>query len=623
MKKEAAAYAAARRRVTRQLLESMLHEGVMEQSCIRTVRLDTTAAGHSEALQWSLAGASEDGKQVEYRFRGYAAYGFGRVRIVTPVLRVEAGSPDEEGREAVSIPQLLSELLPAELLATEGDRLAHFIKELEHTVRNDSIHPERGSVAAEGHTLPALEALTSTGHPYHPSYKSRIGFTLQDHAEYAPEFAPSVRLEWVAVHRSYAEAHTLSTLTYESLVEEVLGADGMSKLFDQLRTAGREPEAYVLIPVHPWQWKNVLGYGTGSLQEQGILVPLGPGAESYQPLQSIRTLANVSAPKKPNVKLSMQIMNTSALRIIGPHHIRNASAISEWLHQLWSQDAYLQEQCKVIVLREIAGAALAYEALPAPQERLLSGSMSAVFRESVEGLLEPGEEAAPYTLVTHTDASSGTPAIKPWVEQYGVEPWSRRLLEVTLQPMLQLLYRYGIGLEAHGQNMVLIHRNGWPERIALRDLPGGTRAVTSGDLFPARPKLPELASKAGETQHPILTEKPEDVRDYWMDALLHIQLYEVCLFLQERFRLPEEQFWMFAAQEVQKYQQRFPAQEHIYRLFDLGAENIAVGQLTARKIWGDGPEREHRVSNPLSSWLRQDHAEKERELDYGSLGASR
>ncbi|WP_213620297.1 IucA/IucC family siderophore biosynthesis protein [Paenibacillus sp. J22TS3] len=614
---------AARRRVIRQLIESMLHEGILEQKQVKNRIHEGTAPVPGTECLWSLLGTSRDGKVVEYRFQAYAAYGFNRIRILTPVMRVEEKNGDMEGCEAVSIPLMLSELLSEELLVSEGERLAHFIKELEHTVRNDSFHPLQETKSEHRYTLTELEALTSTGHPYHPSYKSRIGFNLQDHQDYAPEFAPIIQLEWIAVHRSYAEAHTLSTINYEELVEDQLGPECMSKLSEQLRAAGRDTESYLLIPVHPWQWKNVLSYATVSLQEQGILVRLGPGSESYQPLQSIRTLANVSAPEKPNVKLSIQIMNTSALRIIGPHHVRNASAISEWLHQIWSEDKYLREHCRVIILREIGGSTLVYEALPLPQERLLNGSMSAVFRESIERMIGPGEEAVPYTLVTHRDAVNGKSVIQPWIEQYGLETWTRRLLEVTLQPLLHLLFCYGIGLEAHGQNMVLLHKKGWPERIALRDLPGGTCAVKSGELFPARPEVPELACRQGDPQHPILEEELEEVRNYWMDGLLHIQLYEVGLFLWEQFRLPEEQFWAFAAQEIQKYQQRFPDQEQIYRLFKLDAETVTVGRLTARKIWGDESDREHQVPNPLSPWLRQDKRVQEGEHAYGSLGSRR
>ena len=34
--------------------------------------------------------------------------------------------------------------------------------------------------------------------------------------------------------------------------------------------------------------------------------------------------------------------------------------------------------------------------------------------------------------------------------------------------MIHMLYYHGIAFESHAQNMMLIHENGWPTRIALK-----------------------------------------------------------------------------------------------------------------------------------------------------------
>ncbi|MBD0383535.1 IucA/IucC family protein [Paenibacillus sedimenti] len=620
------AWLTARRRVIRQLLESMIHEGVIDKAGIETV--GSLAVGQTS--EWRIPGAKRDGQPVTYRFQARTASGFGRIRITSPITRTEKEangllSGQSGQQEALSVAELLSELLSDEQGSGTAERLALFLKELEHTTENDSFHPKRSaaeSVLRDGQTLSDGEALTSTGHPYHPSYKSRIGFTLEDHVDYAPEFAPAFPIFWTAVHRAFAEAHTISELHYDALVENIVSSERKQEWEAAIQTSGLSPADYVFIPVHPWQWSNKIRVEAASLIVRNIVVPLGPGTDFFQPLQSIRTLANVTCPRKPNVKLSLQIMNTSALRIIGSHHIRNAAVISEWLHEIWRSDDFLREQCRVIILREIAGAALNYEQLPHPLNTLLGGSMSAVFRESLEPLIDPGDQAVPYTYVTHL-TGSGLPAIDSWLKEYGAEAWARRLLEVTLQPLLHLLYAYGIGLESHGQNMVLILRNGWPVRIALRDLPGGVRCLDDSDRFrfAGRPMLPELAVKPGDDRHPILTGNAHDVRDFWMDALMHIQLHEVSLFI-EQFGVREEQFWSFAAQEVHAYQKLFPLQRESFELFDLGAPSIMVGQLTARKIWGDGPEREHEVPNPLSRRLKEleTTANKEACSTHGALG---
>ncbi len=41
--------------------------------------------------------------------------------------------------------------------------------------------------------------------------------------------------------------------------------------------------------------------------------------------------------------------------------------------------------------------------------------------------------------------------------------------------MIHMLYYHGIAFESHAQNIMLIHENGWPTRIALKDFHDGVR----------------------------------------------------------------------------------------------------------------------------------------------------
>ncbi|MFX5084913.1 IucA/IucC family C-terminal-domain containing protein, partial [Acinetobacter baumannii] len=83
---------------------------------------------------------------------------------------------------------------------------------------------------------------------------------------------------------------------------------------------------------------------------------------------------------------------------------------------------------------------------------------------------------------------NGQLLIQPWLDQYGAEQWLDQFLSVTIQPILFFLYAEGIGTESHGQNMILVHRNGWPTRIILKDFHDGVRFspqhLTHPDQFP-------------------------------------------------------------------------------------------------------------------------------------------
>ncbi|WP_027085527.1 IucA/IucC family protein [Cohnella panacarvi] len=590
---------AARERVRRQLFESLVHE--------QLVAIRPIAEESSDRRQWAIEGSTRQEVRVRYLFKARRTAGFGRIRIESGLRRqIERSEQGDWADEAIpcSMAELLEELVAHDPEATP-DRLAAFAQEMEHTIVNDALHswlqrPDNGIDDVD--SLTYWEGKMSFAHPYHPCYKSRIGFTLDDHLNYAPEFNPSFGLHWLAVQREWLETRTLSDLDYGIFIEQVIGTGQIERFRRKLRESGYVPEHYEFMPVHPWQWRFKLAADTAALTAENAIVPLGAGEERYRPLQSIRTLANGTDPAKPYVKTAMNLLNTSALRVIGAHHIRNAPVISEWLDGIVRQDDYLQRECRVVVLRETAGAALRYDRLPEPLGRLLNGAASAVFRESIEPMLAAGERAVPYTYVTHRE-SGGKPIVQDWLQRYGVREWLARLLEVTMDPQLHLLYAYGIGLEAHGQNMVLIHREGWPERIALRDLPGGIRCMEDGGMFRNRPEIPPLDVKPGDT-HPIMTDSPAEVRDYWLDGFMHIQLHEIALLFEEAFDLDESIFWNMVASRELAYRSCYPEWKERYELFDLGAPTVSVGQLTARKIRGEGEGREHAVPNPLSAAIR-------------------
>jgi siderophore synthetase component len=83
-------------------------------------------------------------------------------------------------------------------------------------------------------------------------------------------------------------------------------------------------------------------------------------------------------------------------------------------------------------------------------------------RESTDRHLDPGEVAVPLTAIYATEAAlvAGDPG-----------RWLTDLAELVLPPALTLL-SMGVALEAHGQNTLVVLRDGRPVRILYRDLDG-------------------------------------------------------------------------------------------------------------------------------------------------------
>jgi 2-[(L-alanin-3-ylcarbamoyl)methyl]-3-(2-aminoethylcarbamoyl)-2-hydroxypropanoate synthase len=510
----------ARGRVVRQLVESLVYEGTLSSEIV--------------AGRWT----------VRRRFS------FDRVRV--------------DGPDGTQSPRSVLD----EVVAADPDRRSRFAEELERTAENDALvlrHWRRAARPAAGAGYDELESLVVDGHRYHPSYKSRLGFTADDNVAYGPEFSSRLRPVWVALHPEVAQCSALDASGPET-------RDGR-----------------VLLPVHPWQWRRHASTTWAPLVAEGALVPLGEGRDDYRAEQSIRTLANVSRPARPTLKLALSIVTTSTARTLAPHAVANAPLITGWLQRIAAGDPYLAAELRPVLLGERLGVAHSPE-------------LAAIWRDSLHPYLADGEQAAPFTALTHVDAT-GAPFIGGWVEEQGVEPWARRLLEVTIPPVLHFLVAHGIGLEAHAQNVILIHEAGRPRRLALRDFSDGIRFSVAGLADPAgRPPLrPTPPGHLAVNRNSYVEARTDDdVRDFMHDCLFFVNLAELAMFLEDRFELPEERFWSVARRVVDDHRRRFPDLAERAARFDVLAAEVSVEQLATRRLLPDTEVRLHRVRNPLA-----------------------
>jgi siderophore synthetase component len=289
------------------------------------------------------------------------------------------------------------------------------------------------------------------------------------------------------------------------------------------------------------------------------------------------------------LKLALSIVNTSTARTLAPHAVANAPLITGWLQGVAARDPYLARDLRPVLLGERLGVAHSPE-------------LAAIWRESLHPYLAAGEEAAPFTALGHVDAT-GEPFIGPWIKDQGVEPWARRLLEVAVPPVLHFLVGHGIALEAHAQNLILIHEGGRPRRLALRDFHDGVRFSVAGLADPgARPALrPTPPEHLRVNRNSYLEAASDDeVRDFVHDCLFFVNLAELAMFLQDRFDLAEERFWALARRVVEDHRRRFPDLGRRAARFDVLAPEVSVEQLTARRLLPEAEVRLHRVPNPLA-----------------------
>ncbi|GAA3331861.1 hypothetical protein GCM10020331_090080 [Ectobacillus funiculus] len=66
----------------------------------------------------------------------------------------------------------------------------------------------------------------------------------------------------------------------------------------KLVTKGVQAEDYYFMPIHVWQWNNVIVSMFAAEIANKELIPLGEGEDHYLPQQSIRTFVNVTNKEK-------------------------------------------------------------------------------------------------------------------------------------------------------------------------------------------------------------------------------------------------------------------------------------------------------------------------------------
>lgn len=414
---------------------------------------------------------------VRYRFRAW--------RTVWDYLRIDSQSLQRIDRDGRPSDHLEADRFYLDIQSEtgmSGITLANFIEELYRTLHADQMTLARQRKFADrdlGNLDDDLLQSLMEGHPKALLAKGRVGFSVDDSSRYAPESSDGFRLTWLAVKRGRLKIGLADNYELEDLYRETLGDSEYRRLLGCLKEQRIELPDYALMPVHPWQWNEMVALHYQSDLAKGEIVYLGEFGDRYTPQISLRTLSNNDCPERPQLKLPLSILNTSCIRGISGQYLDISPDLSESLQAICQQDQRLRN---TIVLRERAGMFYAHDAYHAVEDapyryRELLG---AIWRESVQGRLnqEAGEKAILTAALFHKD-SEGKSLLSHLIKKAGVSPetWLKDYARTVLIPLYHLQVKYGIGLVAHGQNVMISLKDSRPHRLILKDFQGDLRLV--------------------------------------------------------------------------------------------------------------------------------------------------
>lgn len=362
------------------------------------------------------------------------------------------------------------------------ETLAQFIEEGNQTIYGDILQKESVNELSLSEiakfNFKQVDQILS-GHPKIIMNKGRLGWGSDELRKYAPEARVSYKLHWCAIKKDCLEWGLDETsLNLNELYLDSLAPEDIEIAKKIVSAEGADFEDYLLVPVHPWQWSKYISIQFASLIYRTSIISIGCIGNDYTPQVSIRTLSSNSAISQYDLKVAISILNTSSVRGIPQKYIKNGYLLSEKIEELVNKDNFLAD--RVGVLKEVAAMSC-----PAPEfNRIEGGSyrykelLGCVWRESVESKIAEDEIAIPTAALLFT--KEGKSLVAEYIRQSGfsTQEWLSEYFKTVVVPLYHLQVEHGLGLVAHGQNTILVLREGKPQKLIIKDFHGDFRMTT-------------------------------------------------------------------------------------------------------------------------------------------------
>ncbi|MEY9848589.1 IucA/IucC family siderophore biosynthesis protein [Streptacidiphilus sp. MAP5-3] len=439
-----------------------------------------------EVLELALV----DGLVLDAPVRYRSASGwhrFGPVQL-RPASGEAAGRPAGRPADAVTVAALLARTAAADADADVGGSggaasaadAAVQVADLAGRVA-DSVRRVAGFVAARRAAAEPGTAATPflrseqallLGHPFHPTPKSREGVGDAEGVAYAPELRGALRLHWFAVARELVAA--AEGTAPSGCGDARFGVDGIGRIMSGLRGADapQHPDGTVLLPVHPWQARELTNRpAVRALIDAGRVHDLGAAGGLWHPTSSVRTVYQPGTPWMLKLSLGLRITNScrenlrkELLRGAEVHRLLESGLCAEWRAEHPGFDI-VRDPAWIGV--DLPGGASGFDTVLRQNPFGARDRMHCLAGLVAERPWTGGDASHLAEVVHRLAARSGRSAATVAAE------WFLRYLDAVALPLLWLDGRAGIALEAHQQNsLVLLDEEGWPVGGRYRDNQG-------------------------------------------------------------------------------------------------------------------------------------------------------
>ncbi|WP_162414489.1 IucA/IucC family protein [Haloarcula salina] len=455
-----------------------------------------------------------------------------------------------------------------------------------------------------------FDRLVTDGHPIHPGAKLRRNMSPTELLSFTPEFTDLISLRFVAVH----SRRTLSVSAEERSITEWLYElfPGLASAVEQSLPAGRDRSNYIVLPVHPWQFRHVVPERYAEACRRGHVVPIVDYSRSATPLLSLRTVVpdpdETSLTAPPHLKLAIGVQTTNAVRTLSPSVVANGPPLGELIRRRCETESFDRFGVRT------EPAAACYHPPDGPHSdgegyddarhlgalvrhhpathSIVADCERAVTAASVLSCPPPGDQSVLAALLDTTAANMMTAdrseTVRAFLEAY---------LDAVIPGPLTLLVKQGIALEAHLQNTAIVFDDGRPTGALCSDF---------GDVSLCIPRVGDLGFDL-YPESEICTADPQPAREKLWYSLFQNHLGELIGRLVATEPVDADDCWSLVRGRCERVFDRLAADRSVPDVRvsadreSLFAPRLVHKPLTAMRMTGSNGEQPYTtVSNPLS-----------------------
>ncbi|MBC3862126.1 IucA/IucC family siderophore biosynthesis protein [Undibacterium jejuense] len=393
------------------------------------------------------------------------------------------------------------------------------------------------SNAITNHSALFFEQWGCIGHPFHPGHKSKTGLNAEQVLAYSPEFQPQLDLVIGAIKASVARISSVHPDFSYTQWMAIQYPTEMSIWFESLIKRGLPTDAWLPLPIHPYQAEHVLPEKFAAEIRAGLLlIETDFPRLRTSPTMSFRTVASSNNHLAPHLKLPLSLQLTSAQRTVSPKATIMGPRVSRLLRELIRRENGFDETLDI--LAEEVGLHFIDPNDDADRARHLS----ILFRENPMTRIQPGHLSVPVAALFADSPINGKAFVTELVasafgdDGNGALSYFHDYSNIVLQASLSAYLIYGIAFEAHQQNsLVLLNKNGTVAQLLLRDF---------GDIRIYTPMLHSqgLQLENHQADH-ILFDDPNIVREKFLHTTMLCHLAELAVLLARSYSQHEDAYW--------------------------------------------------------------------------------